>query len=144
MVIFPFLPWCCQRHPAHHCKCEDVIPATACMASGHQRAEQQCGLINRVPVSVGSWVPLNKHSPATSCVLMHLDLPLLYNKWEIRSKQEGEGFIELLYCDYCFYWHFLWLLTLLDAKALVSLQLSCSFLWSTRAVVWHLWIWYRR
>lgn len=51
---FFLLPWCCQRHPVHHCKCEDLIPATACTASGHQRAEQQCGLINRVPVPISS------------------------------------------------------------------------------------------
>lgn len=139
---FFLLPWGCQRHPVHHFECEDLIPATVCVASGHWGAEQQCGLINWVPVTISSWVPLNKHSPAASCAVMHLDLLLLYNKWEIKSKQEGKGFIELLYCDYCFHWHFLWLLTLPDAKALVSLQLSCGFLWSTRAVMWYLWIWY--
>lgn len=54
---FFLLPWCCQRHPVHHCECEDLIPATACMASGHQRAEQQCGLISRVPVSSAAESP---------------------------------------------------------------------------------------
>ena len=140
---FFLLPWSCQRHPIHQCKCEDLIPATTCVASGHWWAEKQCGLINRAPVYIVSWVPfLCKHSPATSCVVMHLDLPLLYSKWEIKGKQEGEGFIKLLYCDYCSYWHFLWLLTFLDAKPLVSLQLSCGFLWSTWAVMWYLRIWY--
>lgn len=137
------LLWSCQRHPIHQCKCEDLIPATACVTSGHWWAEKQCGLTNRVPVYIVSWVPfLNKQSPAASCAVMHLDLLLLYNKWEIKSKQEGEGFIKLLYCDYCFCWHFLWLLTFPDAKALVSLQLSCGFLWSTWAVMWYLRIWH--
>lgn len=91
---FFFLPWSCQRYPIHHCKCEDLIPATACVASEHWWAENQLSLINRVPVYVVSWVPfLSKHSPAASCVVMHLDLPLLYNKWEIKGKQKVRGLL---------------------------------------------------
>lgn len=135
-------PWCFHRHPVHHFECEDLIQLLHAWPQGTEEQNSSEVWLTQFlsPQQLSS--PEQTHSSCFLC-FMHLDLPLLYNKWEIKSKQEGEGFIELLYCDYCFHWHFLWLLTLLDAKALVSLQLSCGFLWSTWAVMWYLWIWYQ-